>query len=372
MKKVRVLFVLPNLNTGGAEKVTITLMNEMDNSRFECGLFLFSSKGNLRELISRKITVFTAYKNSYCSIIKSLYYVSSNFDIIIPCGELLTTYISIFIARMKRKRCIPWIHTNIFDSILEYSFWKRNVHKVFIYVFYKKANAVMTVSNGIKRELISRLNLKNDNIYCVYTPKNISLIMAQAKDKLPKIDGRPLVVYVGRLETIKNVDLIIDVIEIIKQRYSDLKLMIIGDGSDKERLVSYVKNKKMEKNVDFMGFRINPYPYIKCADLLLMASEYEGLPTVITEAQALGTLVAAVDCPSGGVRELLEDGKSGILLDSYDVKKIARVIEDAMENGDMINSMLCQAMKSSREYDSKIVVKNIERIILNCVKVEAE
>jgi glycosyltransferase involved in cell wall biosynthesis len=128
-------------------------------------------------------------------------------------------------------------------------------------------------------------------------------------------------VAVGRLDFQKNYELMFDAFQsfLIKQHVTeDYRLLIIGDGPLKDQLIKSVIKRKLDRQVKFMGFLSNPFPYIKNADALIMTSRWEGLPTVIIEALTLGTQVISTDCPTGP-RELLQNGEYGHLCRVNDI-----------------------------------------------------
>ena len=95
-------------------------------------------------------------------------------------------------------------------------------------------------------------------------------------------------------------------------------LLIVGDGPDRKQLEALAVAEGVKDTVHFVGFQVNPYPFIAGATALLFGSRYEGLPTVLIEAQALGIPVVATECPTG-VREILQSGRSGILVPTGDI-----------------------------------------------------
>jgi len=101
--------------------------------------------------------------------------------------------------------------------------------------------------------------------------------------------------------------------------------MILGEGEERPKLEALVRDLGLEKDVALPGFVDNPYKYMKRAALFVLSSRWEGLPTVLIEALALGTPVVSTDCPSGP-REILENGKLGKLVPAGNVKALASAV----------------------------------------------
>ena len=114
------------------------------------------------------------------------------------------------------------------------------------------------------------------------------------------------------------------------------RLVILGEGVDRAALEALVASEGLVDRVQLPGFCQNPWDYIAAADLFVLSSEWEGLPTVLIEALALGTRVVATDCPSGP-REILEQGRHGELVPVGDDALLAQAMIRALESpGDAI------------------------------------
>ena len=104
-----------------------------------------------------------------------------------------------------------------------------------------------------------------------------------------------------------------------------MKLIILGDGEDKEEVEELIKELDVEEWVSMPGFVENPYSYMKRSDVFVLSSRWEGLPSVLIEAMALGVPVVSTDCPSGP-GEILKDGRYGELVPVGDHKAMAEAI----------------------------------------------
>ena len=141
----------------------------------------------------------------------------------------------------------------------------------------------------------------------------------------------PVVLTVGRL-FIRQKDqptLLKAFAEILKSRSA--KLVVLGEGPDKARLTDLACQLGVHSSVDFVGFQTNPFAYMARAQVFVLSSAYEGLPTVLIEAMACGVPVVATDCPSGP-REILEGGKWGLLVPVGDWRLLARGILDTLDD----------------------------------------
>ncbi len=108
------------------------------------------------------------------------------------------------------------------------------------------------------------------------------------------------------------------------------RLIILGKGRLREKLLDLGRSLGIEASMDFPGFVENPYGYLAHADLFVLSSLWEGSPNVLTEALAMGTPVVATDCPSGP-REILQDGRYGRLVPCADPQAMAQAMLETLE-----------------------------------------
>jgi glycosyltransferase involved in cell wall biosynthesis len=149
------------------------------------------------------------------------------------------------------------------------------------------------------------------------------------------------IVHVGRFNRQKRHDRLLKAFARVQ---ANLKLVLLGEGRLETDIRALVGQLGLTQRVLFMGFRQNPYPWIKGAKALVLTSDFEGLPTVILEAISLGTPVVVTDHP-GGIREIIAaDSPSLVPLD--DVDGIAAAIDDAVVHPEKYTSPLDQKFTS--------------------------
>lgn len=194
---------------------------------------------------------------------------------------------------------------------------------------YRGADTLICVSEGVcddisrilKKTPVETLVLPNP----VITPE-LGELAAQEVDHpwLRDPGGAPVLLGVGRMGKIKNFPLLIKAFARVRSRH-DCRLVILGDGRQRERLAALTQKLGIADDVDFPGFVDNPYAYMAKAALFVLSSEWEGLPTVLIEALAVGTPVVSTDCPSGPY-EILQGGRFGKLVPTGDEAALADAI----------------------------------------------
>ena len=158
-------------------------------------------------------------------------------------------------------------------------------------------------------------------------------------------------INIGRLTNQKDQITILKAINLIKNSIK-LKLLIIGKGSELYNLNKYIINHDLKKIVKCIGYKSNPYPYIKKSDIFILSSIYEGLPNVLLEAMFLKKFVISTNCPTGPY-EILNNNKYGKLIPIKDYRILSETILDYKsyyKNKKILNS----AFHSLERFDFKI------------------
>ena len=166
-----------------------------------------------------------------------------------------------------------------------------------------------------------------------------------------------------RIDRQKDLDTLIESYKILKEQYNiKEKLYIAGIGDEKERLESLVKSYNLEKEIVFLGLQLNPYVWMKNAKFFVHSSHYEGLPTVVIEALITNGMVISSDCPTGP-REILEDGKVGILFPVGDRNGLAKVILKVLNNEDLVEKYREEAKKRIEDFSKERMKKEIIELL---------
>ncbi|MGL5053560.1 MAG: glycosyltransferase, partial [Cetobacterium sp.] len=223
---------------------------------------------------------------------------------------------------------------------------------------------IVLISEDMKKEaeelfpFLSKKLVKIYNSFDIDDIEKKSLICLET-DKEKMKDS--YILAVGRLEeTQKDFTTLLKAYSLIKDLV-DEKLYILGDGRHKNKLENLVVDLGIEDKVLFLGFKSNPYCWIKKASLFVHSSKFEGLPTVLIEALILRTPIVATDCPTGP-REILEDGKNGALVNVGDVEKLSEKILQIIKNEDIKKQYLLESKKSIKRFDGKIIIKELEKL----------
>ncbi len=220
-----------------------------------------------------------------------------------------------------------------------------------IYHFYPWADEIVAVSRGVADDLAKTVKLPRERIKVIYNPVVTPRLLEQATASLehPWFNPRepPVILGVGRLTRQKDFLTLIKAFAIAQQSYQ-ARLMILGEGEERSQLEVLVKELGLKNQVSLPGFVNNPFAYMAQADLFVLSSAWEGLPTVLIEAMAVGTSVISTNCPSGP-EEILEQGKYGQLVPVGDVEKLAEAMVKTLQNPQSPEILQRRAMGFSME-----------------------
>jgi glycosyltransferase involved in cell wall biosynthesis len=189
------------------------------------------------------------------------------------------------------------------------------------------------VSQGVAKNLVD-MGLPSEKIEVIYNP----IVTPELSEKLQEslnhpwfLPGQPPVILgVGRLQKQKDFPTLIHAFAKVRQQ-QPLRLMILGEGSERSNLESLVQELGIAKDVVFPGFVANPYAYMAQAAVLVLSSAWEGFGNVLVEALAAGTPIVSTDCESGPA-EILANGQYGKLVPVGNAEDMAKAIAAILED----------------------------------------
>lgn len=338
----KVIFVLPSLGKGGAQRATISLANYLaEKDGYEI-LVAALKNDDLEFSIQENIKLLKLSCPSFKSSIKKLSKVfrDEKPDIVysalwhVNLLVIISKYLNI-LAGCRGFRHIASIHNNPTRIIQTEN---KYLAVVYYYFFSRLSNKVVAVSRGIERHLLEKCKISSSKILMAYNPA----ITNDHKSKLEETLSIPFanenkgryLLWVGRLDYQKDP---IKFLEI--SLLSGMPSIIVGDGPMRADVESFIAENKLSETVLFLPFQENVMPLMKNAYLLVMTSRFEGFGLVLAEALYAGTPVVSLDCEYGP-SEIIEDGKNGILLrDQSPAQEINRSIVELSGNTELYNEM---------------------------------
>ncbi len=205
-------------------------------------------------------------------------------------------------------------------------------------LFYIKADYIFTMTDATKKTILENVKYKNQ-ILKIDNPiinRKIRILSSKSIDSYEdEIFKSITFCSVGRLTKQKNFLEIIKAANIIPRKYhSKFRIIIIGEGEDHEKLSNYLKKFNL-RNVFLLGFKSNPYQYVKNSNYFISSSSWEEPGHAILEAGYLNKLIISSDCPNGP-KEILIDNYNSIKYHSGDHHRLAEIIQSILR-GDLKN-----------------------------------
>jgi glycosyltransferase involved in cell wall biosynthesis len=234
--------------------------------------------------------------------------------------------------------------------------------------FYKRADFHVAVSNGICQDVIDHFHVPASRIATLYNGVDIEFIRAQCAEPIADEWIRSLlsdqntfkIINVGRLSESKGQQTLIRAFQKVAQKFP-CHLFIIGKGENKEYLQGLIQKLKLKDRIHLLEWDRNPFKFAAPCDLFVSSSYSEGFPNVLLEAMAIGLPIIAADCEFGP-RELLDDGKYGILVPIKDEQALANAMSRVLTDHDLRIQLRSKSLERIKEFSVEIMVNKYEEL----------
>ena len=331
----KVAVFLPNLSGGGAERISVNLVNELVSRGYLVDLLLMEERGPFISLLNPRVNLVNLKVDRMYRVLPSLisYLRMENPVVMLACMWPLTliTLLAVKLSFLN-TRIIFAEHITWSESRVEYGKFLRFLIPMTMKFFYPYANGVVAVSEAAAKDLASYADLPASSITTIYNPVVDAASTRDGEIGLPGIDiwlRAPFrILTVGHLKEQKNHELLLKAFALVL-KVKDAHLLILGEGQLRGKLEGCINELGISKSISMPGFVDNPYPYYRRASLFVLSSDWEGLPTVLIEALSEGVPIVSTDCPSGP-REILSDGLFGGLVQRGDPVALAEMVLDSL------------------------------------------
>jgi glycosyltransferase involved in cell wall biosynthesis len=336
-KTTDIAFYLPQLGTGGVGKMRVLLTAELIRRGFSIDLLLGNSNGPYLKLLDRSVNVFNlGTTHALSSIPRLMTYLWRRRPTAIITDRLrldIAVSRALQLTRVS-ARSYTSVHIPLSEKLTQLNPRKRKAYHNAVQRYYPKNRAIITVSAGVRSDLIDTFGISPHLVHTIYNPVVSASLLRDAKAPVAHPffapQSPPVVLSVGRLTEQKDFPTLIRAFAQLRAQI-DCRLVILGEGENLSQLTELVQALGIGADVSFPGFAANPYAYMSRASLFVLSSAWEGLGNVLIEALAVGTPVVATDCRYGP-REILADGKYGPLAPVGDEDALATAMQAVIED----------------------------------------
>ena len=331
--KKKILIRIGSLRHGGAEKVLVTFLKKLPKDQYEIDLLLnlysgkylpevpswinvlYLNKGEMITTNSLQDIPVKAFRVIYQKILKM--FPSLLYQFILKGKKYDIEFAAIHGFRdeilnspLKSSKKLIWIHNDLKKTEL-YNYTDDEIRKFFGF------DKIMVISEKIQHDFENLVKTKEEKnkIVRIYNPLDTEEILKKSEVGSMKSENEvPVFISVGTVFPQKGFDRLLNVHKRLLDEGFNHNILILGDGYDFENIKKLQEDLGVSETSTLFGFTDNPYPFIKNADFYILTSRYEGFPTVLFEAITLKKKIIATDV--SGVREMLKDGKLGLIVDN--------------------------------------------------------
>ena len=331
-EKIKILYAIPRLAKGGTEKHLLQLAEYIDKEKFDVTICCLFEPGDIVKDIN------SSNFNLICLNRKNIYDLRILFDLYRLIRKERYDIVHSYLFAFHYLALIPSKIAGIpvtLSSRRELATWKKLHHILLENIGNLFVDKVVACSEAAKRFALQNENLKSNKIATLYNGIDLNKFSPRKKDsetinKLGFQDTDKVIGMVSNLSSVKDHKTLLNAIVEIKKAYPEIKCVLVGDGYMRGDLVRHVDRLKLNENVCFLGSREDIYKILSIMDIFVLTSLMEGLPNAVLEAMACGLPVVATKV--GGIPEIIENGRNGILLEPKDHQSLALALITLIED----------------------------------------
>ncbi|MBR0381858.1 MAG: glycosyltransferase [Eubacterium sp.] len=366
---IKILFLIHDLGVGGAEKVLVNLVNNMDCNRFDITVISLFGGGINEKFINPNIRLINAFNKTIRgnSKIMKIFtpeflhdaFVKDTYDIEVaylegPCARIISG------CSNPETKLVAWIHgeLNSLNRIAKSFRSKKETLRC-----YNKFDQINFVSESVKEDFCKFVDLSNKTEVIHNTVESETIIRAshQPVSELKSEDIN--IVSVGKLSKRKGYDRMLNIIKKLFDEGYPIHFYALGVGEYEKEMRKIIKERKMDSYFTLLGYQTNPYKYVRRADLFVCASLAEGFSTAATEALILG--VPVITTLVSGMKEMLGNNNEYGIITNNDEKSLYEGIKKLLDNPELLKHYKSQAQKRGEDFITKRTVNATQEMFIS-------
>lgn len=294
-----------------------------------------------------------------CIMRRKIKELALNSDVVVDFDSCFSSFMD---AVPENVRKIMWFH---FSLTAETSRDPRRISRLRKKIH--RYDKVILIADAMLEEA-KRMMPEHKGKFCrIYNCLNKDNITTKADEPLDDEKAkRPFFLAVERLEeSQKDLTTLFKAYAHLRSTATDIDvpaLYVIGEGKSRPQLESLIHSLGMERHILLLGFKSNPYPWIKASQAIVHSSKFEGLPTVLAEALMLGKAIVSTDCPTGPA-EILASGKAGLLTPVGDVHALSDAMYSVMADKELRDRIIEEGKSHCRLFLPEHSIAEFNRII---------
>lgn len=369
-RKIKILHIIPNFTTGGAERLVVELLKAFDRQKFNvaaCSLYGKSNTFFEKEFEKYNIPIYYLGKRKGLDLrmILQLHHLFCNFKPDIVNTHLYTLKYVLFSKILYNKPV--YFHTIHSIATRE----AKGLNKIANWIAF---NFFKVVPISISKEIANTVK----KLYRINTPVIYNGIFTKCYKNLEKerflyrkkygIKNEDIIILnIANFKPGKNHRLLISAFEKVTKIFSNVYLFLIGEGKSKPFVEKTSRDKKLSDKVRFLGLREDIPEWLSAADIFVLSSDWEGLPMVVLEAMASGkpVIVTAV----GGIPELIKNGETGLLVSPQNTEKLVGAMIELIKNPTLRKELSKKAKQVClKRFDISNTARAYEELYINSLK----
>lgn len=371
---MKIAFLIHDLSVGGAEKVLVNLVNNMDRTKFDITVIALFGGGVNEQFLKPHIHYWAVFPKTIpgnSKLMKLLTPGQLHRLCIKEHYDIEVAYLEGPAARIvsgcphKDTRLVSWIHVEQHTQKLAAQSFRNYDESVDCYSRFDK---IVCVSEYVRKDFLSIYPQLKD-VRVLYNTNETAQIMEQMNEPIEEeafANNDIKLCGVGKIVPVKGFDKMARIHCRLRKEGYPIHSYVLGVGDDREKIEQYLREQGEESSFNFLGYQTNPYKYVAKCDLFVCASVAEGFSTAATEALIVGTPVCTVDV--SGMKEMLGENNEYGIVTKNNEEALYQGIKKLLDSADLLTYYKNQAQKRGKYFTTKSTVDATEKMLMKLVE----